>query len=81
MALLGMASPEQLSIPATWLSPSQDRLKLIVDVNAILLRNARILLGRRCNTDFEDGSYHLPAGHLEGLRALYDEARGRATAG
>jgi len=37
----------------------------IVDLHLILRRDHQILLGERMNTGFADGSYALPAGHLE----------------
>jgi GrpB-like predicted nucleotidyltransferase (UPF0157 family)/8-oxo-dGTP pyrophosphatase MutT (NUDIX family) len=37
----------------------------IVDVHVLLLRDGRILLGRRQNTGYADGLLHLPSGHLE----------------
>lgn len=42
-----------------------DRPRVIVDVNLLIVRNDRILLGRRCGTGFADGQYSVPAGHLE----------------
>ena len=43
----------------------KDRFKVIVDVHLFLLRDGKILLGKRQNTGFSDGMYHMPAGHLE----------------
>jgi len=37
-----------------------------VTVHLFLFRGDRVLLSRRYNTGYEDGSYGLPAGHLEG---------------
>jgi 8-oxo-dGTP diphosphatase len=56
------------------------RHKVIGDVHLILVDDAdRVLLGRRQNTGFADGCYHLPAGHLEAgesvIEALIREAR------
>lgn len=52
---------------------------VIVDVHLVLMDNGRVLLGRRQNTGFADGAYHLPAGHLEPgesvVEALIREAR------
>lgn len=44
---------------------TMDRPRIIVDVNLILRSGTSILLGRRRNTDFANGCYSLPAGHLE----------------
>lgn len=41
------------------------RHRSIVDLHIILRRGDCVLLGKRCNTGFCDGFYHLPAGHLE----------------
>jgi len=56
------------------------RHKVIGDVHLVLLDDdGRVLLGRRKDTGFADGSYHLPAGHLEAgesvIEALIREAR------
>lgn len=56
------------------------RFKLTGDVH-LLLRNAGdlVLFGRRQNTGFEDGAWHVPAGHLEAgesvIQALIREAK------
>jgi 8-oxo-dGTP diphosphatase len=42
-----------------------ERHTVIVDIHALLARDGQILLGRRQNTGFADGLYHVPAGHLE----------------
>lgn len=57
-----------------------DRYKVTGDVHLILAgSDGQVLLGRRVNTGFADGSYHLPAGHLEAgesvIEALIREAR------
>lgn len=39
--------------------------KLVVGVHLVLVEDGRVLLGRRANTSFADGSWHVPAGHLE----------------
>jgi 8-oxo-dGTP diphosphatase len=41
------------------------RYMCIVDVHAVLVSDGRVLLGRRANTGFSDGKWHLPSGHLE----------------
>lgn len=41
------------------------RYRSIVDVHLLLVQDGQILLGERQNTGYEDGKYHLPAGHLE----------------
>lgn len=43
-----------------------ERFKLTVDVHLILRKQDKILLLKRQNTGYEDGSYHLPAGHMDG---------------
>ncbi len=69
---------EQLSFPPTWPQPLSQRVTLVADVNLLAIHDGCVLLGRRQNTGFEDGSFHLPAGHLEGgeslLTALLREA-------
>ncbi len=41
------------------------RHAVIVDVHAILLRDERILLGRRHQTEYADDLFHFPTGHLQ----------------
>lgn len=42
-----------------------DRFKLIPDVHVFLIKDDEVLMLRRCNTGFEDGSYSVVAGHVE----------------
>lgn len=42
-----------------------ERLKLRVAVYIILIKDDKVLLGRRFNTGWQDGNYGLPSGHLE----------------
>jgi 8-oxo-dGTP pyrophosphatase MutT (NUDIX family) len=42
-----------------------DRFKLVPEAHLLLIRDDRILLLRRRNTDYEDGKYSLIAGHME----------------
>ncbi len=56
------------------------RYKVTGDVHLVLLDDGgQVLLGRRKDTSFADGCYHLPAGHLEAgesaIEALIREAR------
>jgi 8-oxo-dGTP diphosphatase len=56
------------------------RHKVTGDVHLLLLNdNGEVLFGRRQNTGFEDGAYHLPSGHLEAgesvVQALIREAK------
>ncbi|WP_433200943.1 NUDIX hydrolase [Nocardia sp. CA-107356] len=54
------------------------RHKVTGDVHLLLRRGGSVLFGQRRNTGFEDGAWHLPAGHLEAgesvLAALIREA-------
>jgi ADP-ribose pyrophosphatase YjhB (NUDIX family) len=43
----------------------KERFKLIPEVCLILIRERKVLLGRRTNTGWQDGNYGLPAGHGE----------------
>ncbi|MBD0673518.1 hypothetical protein BU198_23090 [Streptomyces sp. CBMA156] len=38
---------------------------LVVGVHLVLTDNGTVLLGRRRNTRYADGLWHLPAGHME----------------
>jgi 8-oxo-dGTP diphosphatase len=46
------------------------RYRSIVDVHLLLVQHGQILLGERQNTGYQDGKYHLPAGHLEDDESL-----------
>jgi 8-oxo-dGTP pyrophosphatase MutT (NUDIX family) len=46
--------------------PSDNRFAAPVAVHLFLIRDGRVLLLRRANTGYEDGSYSVPAGHLDG---------------
>jgi mutator protein MutT len=58
---------------------ASSRHQLTTDVHLILLENNHVLFGRRQNTGYEDGAYHLPSGHLEAgesvVAALVREAK------
>ncbi|WP_040802011.1 NUDIX hydrolase [Nocardia higoensis] len=41
------------------------RHKITGDVHLVLHRDGKVLYGRRQNTGYEDGAWHLPSGHLE----------------
>ena len=43
-----------------------------VDVHLVLLRDGRILMGERRNTEFASGQYHVPAGRLEADETIVD---------
>lgn len=59
-----------------------ERFKLVPETHLFLVRDARILLLRRCNTNYEDGKYSVVAGHIEdgetAREALCREAREEA---
>lgn len=41
------------------------RNKAVPAVYILLEKNGKFLIGRRCNTGYQDGNYQLPAGHVE----------------
>lgn len=43
-----------------------DRFTFLATVNIFLIKEKKILLIRRANTGFFDGSYEAPAGHIDG---------------
>lgn len=43
----------------------KDREKFIVSVHLFLMQDDKLLLLRRKNTDYEEGNYSVPAGHVE----------------
>jgi 8-oxo-dGTP diphosphatase len=60
--------------------PEARRHKLTGDVHLLLVdADGQVLFGRRQNTGFEDGAWHVPAGHLEAgesvIQALIREAK------
>lgn len=51
---------------------TRERHKVIGDVHLLLMDGDRVLMGRRKNTGYEDGAYHLPSGHLEAAESVID---------
>lgn len=51
---------------------ASQRYHAVVDVHLFLIHDGQILLGERQNTGYEDGKYHVPAGHLEAGETLVD---------
>ena len=50
------------------------RHRSIVDVHVLLIRDGRVLLGRRANTGYADGLWHLPSGHMEEGESVLETA-------
>lgn len=48
------------------MTSSKQRFKLIPAVYLVLRDGNHVLLSRRANTDYQDGTYSLVAGHLDG---------------
>ncbi|WP_395297201.1 NUDIX domain-containing protein [Kitasatospora hibisci] len=46
-------------------TPGTDPLTLVVGVHLVLVNDGAVLLGRRANTSYASGLWHLPAGHME----------------
>lgn len=44
----------------------KERYSVIVDVHLFLVKGSKILLLLREHTGYEDGKYHVPAGHMDG---------------
>lgn len=51
-----------------------DRHHYLAVVNLIFLRNKEVLLARRFQTGYMDGSYELPSGHLDGKETVQEAA-------
>lgn len=51
-----------------------DRFKLKVAVYTLLVKDSKILLGKRKNCGWNDGNYGLPSGHLESGERLVEGA-------
>lgn len=59
--------------PAAASGAGEHRFKVTGDAHLLLTgQDGRILFGRRQNTGFEDGTYHVPAGHLEAGESIVD---------
>lgn len=50
----------------------KERFKIVPAVHLFLVRNTEILLLRRYNTGWGDGSYSVPAGHVDGDEKVSD---------
>jgi len=44
----------------------KERFKSVIEVALFLVKDNKVLLMRRYNTGYEDGKYHVPAGHVDG---------------
>jgi 8-oxo-dGTP diphosphatase len=51
-----------------------DPHKLITGAHLILIRDEKVLLGRRYNTGFQDGNYGVPGGHMEANETVFEAA-------
>lgn len=49
---------------------TKERFKIIPAVYLVLIKNDKILLSRRHNTEYFDNYYSFPAGHLDGNETL-----------
>jgi len=49
-----------------------------IDLHLVLLRDGCLLMGKRLNTQFGAGQYHVPAGHLEADETIVDGIRREA---
>jgi 8-oxo-dGTP pyrophosphatase MutT (NUDIX family) len=50
------------------------RFALVAAVHVLFVREGHVLLLRRANTGYEDGSYSVPAGHLDGGETVTEAA-------
>ncbi|WP_234355443.1 NUDIX hydrolase [Kitasatospora aureofaciens] len=62
-----MTQPDHTGHPAETVTarPATDPLTLVVGVHLVLADDGAVLLGRRRNTSYAAGLWHLPAGHME----------------
>lgn len=49
---------------------NKERFKLIPEVYLVLMRDGKILLSRRFQTEYEDGNYSMIAGHADGQETM-----------
>jgi len=54
--------------------PIEDRFKVVVAVYVIFRDGNKVLLGKRANTSYFDGSYSIPGGHVDGNEKVIDAA-------
>ncbi len=60
------------SVPVAAQQVGSPRHTVVGDVHLLLRRGDEVLFGRRRNTGFEDGAWHLPSGHLEAGESVVD---------
>ncbi len=67
-----MNPPEHASRPAVTASRTggADPITLVVGVHLVLTDAGSVLLGRRRNTSYANGLWHLPAGHMQAGEAV-----------
>ncbi|MEV0190636.1 NUDIX domain-containing protein [Kitasatospora purpeofusca] len=58
-------NPEDIRPTTPTAASASDPLMLVVGVHLVLSEAGRVLLGRRSNTRYAAGMWHLPAGHME----------------
>lgn len=60
--------------PADHITRHTRHFQLIVDVHLLLVRDGRILLGRRANTGYGDGAYEPPSSRLDERETIVEAA-------
>lgn len=60
--------------PAEHIAGHSRHFQLIVDVYLLLVRDGRILLGRRANTGYGDGAYEPPSSRLDERETIVEAA-------
>ena len=53
---------------------NEGKFELVSGSHLILKKGDKVLMSRRCNTNYEDGKYHFPAGHCEPFEKFIDAA-------
>jgi 8-oxo-dGTP diphosphatase len=51
-----------------------EKFKFLATVNILLIKDEKILLTRRANTGYFDGSYECPSGHIDGKETVRQSA-------
>jgi len=54
--------------------PIEDRFRLVVAVYVVFRDGDKVLLGKRANTGYFDGSFSVPGGHVDGGETAIDAA-------
>src|SRR5208283_2241893 len=70
----GQASASAVRSPDAEARRGRQHYQAIVDVHLLLMRDGRVLLGRRANTGYGDGAYEPPSSRLAERETIVEAA-------